>query len=43
MTEPSGLAGVLASRLRALCGPEVEVAGARPLPDSLKGVTSPQV
>ncbi len=32
MTEPSGLAGVLASRLRALCGPEVEVVGARPLP-----------
>jgi aminoglycoside phosphotransferase (APT) family kinase protein len=32
MTEPSGLASVLASRLRALWGPEVEVVGARPLP-----------
>jgi aminoglycoside phosphotransferase (APT) family kinase protein len=32
MTEPSGLADVLASRLRALCGPQAEVVGAWPLP-----------
>jgi aminoglycoside phosphotransferase (APT) family kinase protein len=32
MTGPSGLAGVLASRLRALWGPEVEVVSVRPLP-----------
>jgi aminoglycoside phosphotransferase (APT) family kinase protein len=32
MTEPSGLAGALASRLRVLCGPEVQVVDARPLP-----------
>jgi aminoglycoside phosphotransferase (APT) family kinase protein len=31
MTELSGLAGVLASRLRALYGPEAEVVGVRPL------------
>jgi aminoglycoside phosphotransferase (APT) family kinase protein len=32
MTEASGLAGVLASRLRALWGTEAEVTGVRPLP-----------
>ena len=32
MTEPSGLADVLASRLRALWGTDVEVVHARPLP-----------